>query len=94
MNKTEFAIELAKRSGMTQEQAKKVTAFMSDILYEQIAARNRIELRGLGIFLCRFTAEHQGRNPRSGESITIPASYRVIFQPCARLKKDLNRDER
>lgn len=44
MNKTEFAKELARRSGITQEQAKQLTMMMTDILYEQIAKKERVEL--------------------------------------------------
>ena len=40
-----------------------------------------MRLPGLGTFCRTHTAEHPGRNPRTGEPITIAASSRLAFRP-------------
>ncbi|MDO4954077.1 MAG: HU family DNA-binding protein [Akkermansia sp.] len=50
-------------------------------------AREKVQIVGFGTFQAKVRAPHKGRNPRTGESIQIPASRSVSFKPAAALKK-------
>ena len=45
-----------------------------------MSAGHDIELRGVGVFKVKQSCERKGRNPRTGEAITIPAQRRVSFK--------------
>ena len=49
-----------------------------------------IKLVGFGTFTAKYVEEHQGRNPKNGEFVTIPASYRISFKPGRNLKVYVN----
>ncbi|MCQ2365638.1 MAG: HU family DNA-binding protein [Akkermansia sp.] len=50
-------------------------------------AHEKVQIVGFGTFQAKVRAPHKGRNPRTGESIQIPASRSVSFKPAAALKK-------
>jgi len=52
-----------------------------DLLAEALAAGERIELRGFGTFCLRERSAKNGRNPKTGESVAIPAKKTVHFKP-------------
>jgi DNA-binding protein HU-beta len=56
------------------------------------ALRNgeKVNVSGLGAFTVSERAERAGRNPKTGESITIPASRAVKFKPGKELKESVN----
>lgn len=56
---------------------------------ERLAAEGRFAWPGFGSFTVRRRAARPGRNPRTGEALTIPASYTVSFRPAAALKARL-----
>lgn len=51
--------------------------------------RERIELRGFGVFSCRKRDERNARNPRTGESVAVDARCIPTFKPSKLLKKAL-----
>jgi len=68
---------------------------VSDALWEtirkELADGNVVPIPGFGIFEVKESAERAGRNPQSGEAITIAASKAVRFKLAAPFKAQLNR---
>ena len=68
-----------------------------DIFFEEIAQRlsegGRVELRGFGAFSTRERAARTGRNPRTGESVDVPAKRVPYFRPGKEMRRVLNDDE-
>ena len=66
-----------------------------DIFFEEISARlaegGRVELRGFGAFSTRQREARQGRNPRSGESVAVPAKRVPYFKPGKEIRERLNK---
>ena len=60
---------------------------ISDHMIESVANGDRIEIRGFGRFKIKPRKERIARNPRSGESVTIPAGLKPVFEPSKELKK-------
>jgi len=65
-----------------------------DIFFDEIAARlaegGRVELRGFGAFSTRQRDARTGRNPRSGESVEVPAKKVPYFKPGKEIRERLN----
>lgn len=66
-----------------------------DIFFEEITARlaegGRVELRGFGAFSTRQREARTGRNPRSGESVSVPAKRVPYFKPGKEIRERLNK---
>tara|TARA_B100001057_G_scaffold25911_1_gene23797 strand:+ start:1843 stop:2277 length:435 start_codon:yes stop_codon:yes gene_type:complete len=65
-----------------------------DIFFEEIAQRltegGRVELRGFGAFSTREREARKGRNPRTGETVDVPAKRVPYFKPGKDIRKRLN----
>ncbi|NVD44570.1 integration host factor subunit beta [Qipengyuania atrilutea] len=65
-----------------------------DIFFDEIAKRladgGRVELRGFGAFSTRERAPREGRNPRTGETVSVPAKRVPYFKPGKEMRKLLN----
>ena len=91
MNKSEFAKELASRTGLTGVQGQKVTDEFLGLLTEAIAKGERVAFLGFGTFSTSKRAARTGVNPRNpGQKVKIPARTAVKFTPGAPLKAAAN----
>ena len=52
-----------------------------ELIAETLRANERVDLRGFGSFVVKERKERQGRNPRTGETITIAAKRDASFKP-------------
>lgn len=87
MNKTELVARVAEATGKT----KKETAVVVDAIFEAItqalAAGEEVNVYQFGKFIIKDRPERVGRNPKTGEEITIPASKAPKFKPATALKE-------
>ena len=60
-----------------------------DMIAESLRSNERVDLRGFGSFVVKDKKERQGRNPRTGETITIPAKRDASFRPGKELTEKL-----
>lgn len=67
-----------------------------EIFFDEIAARladgGRVELRGFGTFSTRQRDARNGRNPRTGDSVDVPAKRVPYFKPGKEMRERLNAD--
>ena len=65
-----------------------------DIFFDEISNRlvegGRVELRGFGAFSTREREARQGRNPRTGEAVSVPAKRVPYFKPGKEMRTALN----
>ena len=80
MNKTEFIAEVAKAAEIDKKVSEKAVNAALDVITAQLAKGEKIQLVGFGTFEVRARAEKQGRNPKTGEAITVPASKAPAFK--------------
>ena len=66
-----------------------ITIFFDEIV-KQLAEGGRVELRGFGAFSTRGRDSRQGRNPRTGEAVDIPAKKVPYFKPGKEMRARLN----
>lgn len=74
MNKGELVAAVAKKAGVTAKMAESVLTAATDSIVETVASGDKVTLVGFGTFEKRDRSERVGRNPRSGEAITIAAT--------------------
>ena len=86
MNKTELISAVAQRTGMTRRDAEQAISASLDIITAQLAAGEKVQLSGFGIFETKTRSPRLGRNPLTKESIQIPASTAPVFKASKALK--------
>ncbi len=86
MNKTEFINAVAAKEGIEKKCAEKAVNAVFATIADALAKGEKIQLVGFGTFEVRERAEKQGRNPRTGEVMTVPASKVPAFKAGAALK--------
>lgn len=79
MTKLEIARELAERKDMPLADAIKAVDGVIDIMKDAFKNGRNVYLRGLGSFMIRERKQKTARNPRTGETIIIPAHKEVKF---------------
>ena len=89
MNKTELIKQMATISGLTQAQAGNALDALCTVVADELGAGGEVSVMGFGTFAVRYRAERQGRNPKTGEPITIPARRTVKFKAGKMLRNSL-----
>ena len=87
MNKADFVKAIAEKSGSTQIDASKSVDAIIAVISEALAKGDDIKLPGFGTFQVADRAATEGRHPRTGEKIVIPASKQPKFKAGAELKR-------
>ncbi|MBR1810563.1 MAG: HU family DNA-binding protein [Clostridia bacterium] len=86
MNKTELISAVAAKSESTKKDAEKAVNAVLAVVSETLAGGDSVQIAGFGTFEVRERAEKQGRNPRTGETITVPAAKVPAFKAGRGLK--------
>lgn len=86
MNKRDVVAGVALRAGVSQTDAAKCIDALLELACDELAAGGDVNLAGYLKISTVRRAARTGRNPRTGESVPIPASTGVKIQPGARLK--------
>lgn len=90
MNKAELVTAIADQAGISKKDAEaSVNAFM-DIVKQKVAKGGSVQLIGFGTFEKGERAARTGRNPQSGETITIPAQSVPKFKAGKAFKDAVN----
>ena len=85
IGKSELSQKLAQKTGLSGAKAAVAMNAMLDAILESIEQGQEVRLMGFGSFKVTQTKERRGRNPRTGEPITIPAGKRISFSPGTKL---------
>jgi DNA-binding protein HU-beta len=83
---TELVSALAETTGLTKDKAREVLDAHAELLISELKANGSVQLTGIGKLKMGERAERQGRNPSTGEAITIKASKTVKFSGGKRFK--------
>ena len=90
MNKTELISAMSEKSELTKVDTEKALKAFIDTVTDELKNGRKVQLVGFGTFEVAERAERQGRNPKTGESITIPASKSPKFKAGKALKDIVN----
>ncbi|MGG0552561.1 HU family DNA-binding protein [Priestia aryabhattai] len=87
MKKAEFIEAVASKSELTKQDAKKAVDALFETISTTLANDEKVQLVGFGTFEVRERAERTGRNPQTGEEMTIPATKVPGFKVGKELKE-------
>ena len=91
MNKAELIAAIAAKTGDTKKAAEaSVNAFVEAVT-ESLVKGDKVQLVGFGTFETRERAAREGRNPRTKETINIPASTVPVFKAGKEFKERVNK---
>lgn len=92
MIRSELVSLLAEENpGLALEEIEKIVAIFFQAITDQLASGGRVELRGFGAFSVRGYEGHNGRNPRTGEMVSVPPKSRPHFKAGKTILERLNR---
>ena len=91
MNKAELITSMAEKSQLTKKDAESALKAFIDSVQEALENGDKVQLIGFGTFETRERAAREGRNPRTKETITIPASTVPVFKPGKEFKDRVNK---
>lgn len=89
MNTKDLAKQVADQLGTTEKQARELLDAALNAIGQAAAAGDEINLPGFGKFKVKNMSERSGRNPATGEAITIAPSKKLTFTPAKALKDRL-----
>jgi integration host factor beta subunit len=90
MKKADLVDAIAAKSGAAKAQVQQLVEDVFELMAEALARGEKIDLRGFGTFSVRDSAARTGRNPQTGEPISIPARRMPGFKPGKELKDRVN----
>lgn len=90
MNKNDLIQKLSEHAGLAKTDAAKAVDGVFDLIAAALKEGDEVRLTGFGIFVVSTRAGGKGRNPQTGEEITIKPSKSPRFRPGKQLKDALN----
>ena len=90
MNKTELIAKVAADTGLTKKEATAAVESILTAVTDSVAKGDKVSLTGFGIFESKHRTARTGRNPRTRETVEIPASTVPVFKAGKAFKDKVN----
>jgi DNA-binding protein HU-beta len=90
VNKNDLIQQLSDRTGLLKTDAAKAVDGVFDIITDTLKQGDEVRLTGFGVFVVALRAGGKGRNPQTGEEITIKPSKQPRFRAGKQLKDAVN----
>ena len=90
MTKAELVEDVARAAELTKKDAERLVEIVFESIIESLNHGEKIELRGFGSFRVRERGARRGRNPKTGDPVSIPAKRVPYFKPGKELKELIN----
>lgn len=89
MTKKDIIMKISEETGLKQVKVKEVVQRTFDMIVESLEKGDKVELRNFGIFKVKTRKGRLGRNPRTGDGVTIPDKKVVSFKPGMKMKVEV-----
>ena len=91
MTKSELVeIIASKQTQLSVKDVELAVKTLIDLMSNTLSSGQRIEIRGFGSFSLHYRASRQGRNPKTGESVSLDAKFVPHFKPGKELRDRVN----
>lgn len=90
MNKSGLIEVLAEKAGVTKKQAEQIVNLIFDSMKDALVNGDRIEIRGFGSFTVKSYGAYTGRNPKTGERVSVPPKKLPSFKVGKELRENVN----
>ena len=94
MNKSELTQQLAASMHLSVQEAASIVNTIIDMMTEALAKGESIEIRGFGSFVVKEYDTYTGRNPKTGEQITVQPKKLPFFKVGKVLREQVNMDKK
>jgi DNA-binding protein HU-beta len=91
MNKTELIAAVAAKAGLSKKDAERVVNATIESITESLVKGDKVNVSGFGIFEVKTREARVGRNPRTKETIQIPATRLPVFKASKALKDSISK---
>ena len=89
MNKSDLISAVAEKSGIQKKDAERAVNAALDTIISELRGGGRVQLTGFGIFEVKDREARVGRNPRTKESVAIPATRTPVFKASKAFKDSI-----
>lgn len=86
MNKSELVVQIAEKAELSSKTASKALDALQSVISEELKNGGKVQIVGFGTFETSQRPAREGRNPKTGASMTIPASKCPKFKAGKALK--------
>jgi len=90
MNRSELVQVVADQGDLPRKQAETLVNAIFDCMTQTLLRDERIEIRGFGSFTMRHYEGYQGRNPKTGSTVTVPHKRLPFFKVGKELRERVN----
>jgi len=87
VTKKDIVMKVSNETNLTQIDVKKIVQRALDVVLESLERGETVELRNFGVFKVKSRRGRIGRNPRTGEEVSVPEKRVVVFKPGLVLKQ-------
>jgi len=91
MTKADIVEKIYEKVGFSKKESAELVELVFDIVKSTLEQGDKIKIAGFGNFVVKEKADRRGRNPQTGEEITISARKILTFKPSQVLKASINK---
>jgi len=92
MTKADIFEKVQEGIGMTRKESAEMVEAVISIMKSTLETGENLKISGFGSFVVKKKADRRGRNPQTGESITIEARRILTFKPSGVLREQINKE--
>ncbi len=81
VTKKDIVMKVSNETNLTQIDVKKIVQRTLDVILESLERGETVELRNFGVFKVKSRRGRLGRNPRTGQEVSVPEKKVVVFKP-------------
>ncbi len=90
MTKADIAAIIQTETGLTKKESSEILESVFGIMKTALESGEILKISGFGSFIVKQKADRRGRNPHTGDAITIEARRVLTFKPSTLLKQAIN----
>ncbi len=90
MLKSDFVSRISEKTNLPKANVLAMVDAFADVIIDTVKKEDTVQIKGFGTFYSTLRKERQGRNPKTGESITIPSSFSLNFKASKIVKDNIN----
>jgi nucleoid DNA-binding protein len=94
MTKKAMARTIAEEMGLQHTRVLEIVRRAFDGIIDNLVQEGRVELRNFGVFKIKKRKAQQGRNPRTGEKVSVPERLGVTFKPGLEMQERISQGEK
>ncbi len=94
MNKSQLIEKISEKANITKKKAETVVNIVFDSMAQALVSNDRIEIRGFGSFVNKEYGGYQGRNPRTGDTISVTPKKLPFFKVGKELKEIVDKEKK